>query len=258
MVGVLHGTSRETADVYHHFDTHVTDNMGDPSFEPEYGRTAQYGRGSWVTPWPIAAMIMSVIPLQRTGCDFSGDLLLAFVPTRVHEQGITELDEAGDRRDMAVVGEIIGDGGGFRHRAAPTSISTSPVGWPTTAFPNKSPPNMAHDHCPGAQRILSTTSRNITPFWGIRSSTWGDPRHAIHTADKCRASFLRRDLPGETTEDILTGFRVSVDGLMGPGPQAQCAHASLSTIQQRIRLPLLMEPTTLVSGLSGELSQGRG
>lgn len=60
-------------------------------------------------------------------------------------------------------------------------------------------------------------------------------------ADSCTASFLRRDLPGETTEQILAEIQEYVDSLKTQDP-GLAAEVKLSTIQQRIRLPFFIDP----------------
>lgn len=53
-----------------HFDTHVTDNMEIPPFEPEIRENRLYGRGSCDAKGSIAAMIMSARPAAADGLRF--------------------------------------------------------------------------------------------------------------------------------------------------------------------------------------------
>ena len=266
VVGVLHGKRPGKRLMYTtHFDTHVTDNMEIPPFKPEIRENRLYGRGSCDAKGSIAAMIMSAVLLQRTGCDFSGDLLLAFVPDEEYmNKGTTELMKQGITADMAVVGEPTEMAVGFGHRGC-THIDINVTGRAYhSAFPERginAIEHMAHVITALRSEYFPTYEQKHHPYLGHPVINLGLIRGGtrIHTvADKCCASFLRRDLPGETTEGILDGIQGFLDGLMARDPKL-CAHASLSTIQQRIRLPFFMEPDhPLVSGLSESCRRAAG
>ncbi len=235
-----------------HYDTHVTDNMDIPPFSPDIKNGFLYGRGSCDAKGSIAAMIVSALSLSQKNPDFAGSLLLAFVPDEEYlNKGTTFLMEHGITADFAVVGEPTELEIGFGHRGC-THLDIITTGKAYhSAYPERginAIEKMAY--------VITQLRQNFFPAYHNRCHEYlGHPvinlglirgGSRIHTvADQCVASFLRRDLPGETTEDILSEIQLFLDSLMEKDPSLK-AEVRLSTIQQRIRLPYFIEPDHLL------------
>lgn len=249
VVAVLHGKSTGKTLMYTtHYDTHVTDNMEIQPFTPLIEGNRIYGRGSCDAKGSIAAMIMSALILQRSGCHFSGNLMLAFVPDEEYlNKGTTYLMNHGITADFAVVGEptemVIGHG----HRGC-THLDIVVKGKAYhSAYPEKginAIEKMATLLLSLRKHLISKFKEKEHPFLGHPVINLGliSGGTRIHTvADLCCASFLRRDLPEESTEMILNEIQEHLDELLNDDSQLD-AHVSLSTIQQRIRLPYFLDP----------------
>lgn len=249
VVAVLKGRSPGRTLMYTtHYDTHVVDHMEIEPFDPVVKDGLLYGRGSCDAKGSIAAMIMSAVLLQRMGCPFAGNLMLAFVPDEEYlNKGTTYLMQQGVRADMAVVGEPTEMKVGFGHRGC-THLDITVTGKAYhSAFPERginAIEKMAGVITALRQDFFPTYEQKVHPYLGHPVINLGliHGGTRIHTvADSCCASFLRRDLPGETTEEILGEIQAYLDTLMEKDPQLK-AETGLSSIQQRIRLPFFTRP----------------
>lgn len=249
VVGILRGKRPGKKLMYTtHFDTHVIDNMEIPPFDPQIRDNRLYGRGSCDAKGSIAAMIMSAVLLKRAGCDFSGDLILAFVPDEEYmNKGTTYLMEHNIKADLAVVGEPTEMAVGLGHRGC-THIDVTVTGRAYhSAYPERginAIEKMAAVIAALRSGFFPAYQQKYHPYLGHPAINLGLIRGGtrIHTvADSCCASFLRRDLPGESIEDILGALNTYLEFLMERDPQLR-VQASLSAIQQRIRLPFFIEP----------------
>ena len=231
-----------------HYDTHVVDNMEIPPFTPEIRNSFLYGRGSCDAKGSIAAMIMGAMVLSRMEKNFSGDLMLAFVPDEEYlNKGTTWLMEHGITADMAVVGEPTRMAVGFGHRGCThLDIITKGKAY-HSAYPEKginAIEKMAMVITHLRRDFFPSYEKKTHPFLGhpvinLGVITGGTRIHTV--ADSCVASYLRRDLPGETTEQILEEIQEYLDTLKELDSQL-LAEVRLSTIQQRIRLPYFIDP----------------
>lgn len=249
VVACIHGqTPGKTLMYTTHYDTHVVDNMEIPPFSPDIRDHRLFGRGSCDAKGSIAAMIMSAILLTRSGIAFSGTLMLAFVPDEEYlNKGTTWLMEHGITADLAVVGEPTEMAIGFGHRGC-THLDIITTGKAYhSAYPERG--------INAIEKMASVITRLRTDFFPSYSERThpylGHPvinlgiiqgGTRIHTvADQCVASYLRRDLPGETTEQILSEIQNFLNSLMEQDSNLH-AEVKLSTIQQRIRLPYFLGP----------------
>ena len=249
VVVLLHGKHPgKTVMFTTHYDTHVVDNMEIPPFTPDIRDFLLYGRGSCDAKGSIAAMIMSALLLWRSGEDFSGTLMLAFVPDEEYlNKGTTWLMEHGVTADIAVVGEPTRMDVGFGHRGC-THLDVITKGKAYhSAYPERginAIEKMASVITHLRNDFFPSYEDRTHPFLGhpvinLGIITGGTRIHTV--ADSCTASFLRRDLPGETTEQILAEIQEYVDSLKTQDP-GLAAEVKLSTIQQRIRLPFFIDP----------------
>ncbi len=249
VVALLHGKRPgKTLMFTTHYDTHVVDNMEIPPFTPEIRNSFLYGRGSCDAKGSIAAMIMGAMVLSRMEKNFSGDLMLAFVPDEEYlNKGTTWLMEHGITADMAVVGEPTRMAVGFGHRGCThLDIITKGKAY-HSAYPEKginAIEKMAMVITHLRRDFFPSYEKKTHPFLGhpvinLGVITGGTRIHTV--ADSCVASYLRRDLPGETTEQILEEIQEYLDTLKELDSQL-LAEVRLSTIQQRIRLPYFIDP----------------
>ncbi len=249
VVALLNGTHPgKTLMFTTHYDTHVVDNMEIPPFSPEIRDSYLYGRGSCDAKGPIAAMVMGAMVLSRMEKPFSGTLMLAFVPDEEYlNKGTTWLMEHGITADMAVVGEPTKMAVGFGHRGCThLDIITKGKAY-HSAYPERGGnaiEKMAMVITHLRSGFFPSYEKKTHPFLGhpvinLGLVTGGTRIHTV--ADSCVASYLRRDLPGETTEQILGEIQEYLDTLKELDPQLQ-AEVKLSTIQQRIRLPYFLGP----------------
>lgn len=231
-----------------HYDTHVVDNMDIPPFSPDIKNGLLYGRGSCDAKGSIAAMIVSAQLFIQSNPNFAGTLLLAFVPDEEYlNKGTTFLMNQGITADFAVVGEPTELAIGFGHRGC-THLDIITTGKAYhSAYPERginAIEKMAY--------VITELRQNFFPSYNNKYHKYlGHPvinlglikgGSRIHTvADQCIASFLRRDLPGESTKEILSEIQYFLNSLMEQDPTLK-AEARLSTIQQRIRLPYFLDP----------------
>ena len=208
-----------------HLDTVPPYRMTVDPFAGEIKDGQLYGRGTVDMKGPIAAMLMAMIGLHRSGVRLAGDLVFTGV---LGEEGASEGTEALVLDGIKADGAIVGEPSNFEY-----AIGHRGLEWLEIEVIGKT----AHGGIPDKginaivkaarlislidQRIPPTLKERFNPAMGPSVMNFGKIEGGTQpstVADRCVIQIDRRYIPGETVQGVIAEYQALIDELAASDP----------------------------------------
>ena len=257
ILGILQGKKEGPVLVFNgHTDTHPVQNYrGDPySAHIQDGKL--FGRGSVDMKGGLAAMACGAKRLAGRGLE-AGTLIVAAVPDEEFlSRGTTclvaYLKGQGIRADAGIVGEPT------RLQIGRAMRGVSHIDITVTGYPgHTSGRNHGGNAILQMGRVLGALEQDITkryegrshpllgaPVFNVGLIQGGEKPNVV--AQHCRATLLRRDLPGEDLEQVLEELRASAASVVDDTCQVSVQESEVQKRPGKRRLPMEVEPESKV------------
>ncbi len=257
ILGILQGKKKGPVLVFNgHTDTHPVENYrGDP-YSASIREGKLFGRGSVDMKGGLSAMLCGARRLADQGLE-AGTLIVAAVPdeeflSRGTTCLITYLKGQGIQADAGIVGEPTGLQIGRAMRGV-SHIDIMVTGYPG----HTSGQNHKGNAILQMGRVLRVMEEDITkqyerrkhpllgtPIFNVGLIQGGEKPNVV--AEHCRVTLLRRDLPGETLEQIVEEIRAAAASVIDENCQVSISESEIQKRPGKRRLPMEIESESKV------------
>jgi len=207
-----------------HLDTVPPYDMSNP-FQARQIGDRLYGRGSVDMKGALAAMMMTLAAIHRSGTSLDGDVIFAATAgEETYSPGAYHLARSGFRADYAIVGEPTGMKVGIAHKG---------VAWFEADFVGRSVhgsvPEQGLNAIYRASRWINYIQDHYLPELKLRHHPLlGSPSlnigmiqggtRPVIVPNQCAIGFERRLLPGETAESALAELELTLEAVRQEHP----------------------------------------
>jgi acetylornithine deacetylase/succinyl-diaminopimelate desuccinylase family protein len=211
-----------------HTDTVPPYDMTD-ALVPRRAGDRIHGRGASDMKGPLAAMLVAMLAIQRSGLRLKGDLIFAgVIDEEMRSQGAVDLIEKGMTANGAIVGEPSDSKLCFAHRG---------LEWFDLWFKGKTVhggeqaqginaiSKAAHFICAVENRLLPELEERQDPLLGRSTANMGVIQGGTQpstVAGECRLSMDRRFLPSENYDGVCAELKELLGQLAAEDPEFSC------------------------------------